>query len=515
MGRIERVVDRTRYSIVLIALLAVSCGQGAQGSGSDASFVPVENPTNEHAWQLFQQAKHEESMREYKSVLLKDDKDANAHYGVACNLDSLGKYEEALAEYNIAYSLNPEHTGVLNDRGNLYGKLKQYDKEIADYSRAIELEPWNAANWNDRSSAYLDIYKDDLALKDATESVIRDGEYVNPHYYRGVAFWRMGENKKALIALRAALDYEPTFANAHDLMGNIYSENENFRKAIDHYTQALTLRPKQYYFYVKRANSYDELGKHDDALRDLKRAVELAPEKSYARDALFKHEYLMEHGNLSDAELFPIGCCALLDHMNEHRHDILMPDIPTKKNIEAEKRSLRVNGWSVNSRDDLLKNLKYLEDGGNRALFDEIATALKSSDPDKAFDELLKRHSETYGREKLLDRRTVVAKYGDKLGKKSLVGWDMIRYIHLCRWGALAGYMSEEEAWNRIKPVAQKLQKTFDSWEDLGDNYLIGRRFWNKKVSLEGASEFQKIVDWLKTNKDSPWVKVDWNTDLS
>ena len=102
-----------------------------------------------------------------------------------------------------------------------------------------------------------------------------------------------------------------------------------------------------------------------------------------------------------------------------------------------------------------------------------------------------------------------------KLGKKSLVGWDMIRYIHLCRWGALAGYMSEEEAWNRIKPVAQKLQKTFDSWEDLGDNYLIGRRFWNKKVSLEGASEFQKIVDWLKTNKDSPWVKVDWNTDLS
>ena len=78
---------------------------------------------------------------------------------------------------------------------------------------------------------------------------------------------------------------------------------------------------------------------------------------------------------------------------------------------------MRVNGWSVNSRDDLLKNLKYLEDGGNRALFDEIATALKSSDPDKAFDELLKRHSETYGREKLLDRRTVVAKYGDKLGK--------------------------------------------------------------------------------------------------
>ena len=99
MGRIELVVDRTRYSIVLIALLAVSCGQGAQGSGSDASFVPVENPTNEHAWQLFQQAKHEESMREYKSVLLKDDKDANAHYGVACNLDSLGKYEEALAEW--------------------------------------------------------------------------------------------------------------------------------------------------------------------------------------------------------------------------------------------------------------------------------------------------------------------------------------------------------------------------------------------------------------------------------
>lgn len=70
-------------------------------------------------------------------------------------------------------------------------------------------------------------------------------------------------------------------------------------------------------------------------------------------------------------------------------------------------------------------------------------------------------------------------KYKDEFGEKSIAAWDYDRYISLCGWGYIAGYLSEEEAWQRIMPAARLLQKTFESWIDLGKNHVVGREFWS------------------------------------
>jgi hypothetical protein len=55
--------------------------------------------------------------------------------------------------------------------------------------------------------------------------------------------------------------------------------------------------------------------------------------------------------------------------------------------------------------------------------------------------------------------------------------WDLVRYIALCRWGHLAGVLSEAEAWDQITPAAVRLQQTFVSWQDLHGGFLIGREY--------------------------------------
>jgi hypothetical protein len=101
------------------------------------------------------------------------------------------------------------------------------------------------------------------------------------------------------------------------------------------------------------------------------------------------------------------------------------------------------------------------------------------------------------------------------LGDKSLWGWDYSRDICLCRWGYMAGYITEEEAWKRIMAVARILQSKFASWEDLGRNYLIGRQFWSYKHTEEGEYLYEDAFMRLFDMPSSPWNKYPWDLPLS
>ena len=59
------------------------------------------------------------------------------------------------------------------------------------------------------------------------------------------------------------------------------------------------------------------------------------------------------------------------------------------------------------------------------------------------------------------------------------------------------------------------LQKKFDSWEDLGQNYLIGRRFWSHKYTTEKGDLYEDAFQRLLDMRSSPWNKYPWDMDLT
>jgi hypothetical protein len=79
----------------------------------------------------------------------------------------------------------------------------------------------------------------------------------------------------------------------------------------------------------------------------------------------------------------------------------------------------------------------------------------------------------------------------------------------------LAGYLTEDEAWDRIMPAAALLQKTFDSWKDFGENYLIGRQFWSYEQTKKEGQVFRDIYRKLLANSSSPWNRNPWDMELS
>lgn len=99
-----------------------------------------------------------------------------------------------------------------------------------------------------------------------------------------------------------------------------------------------------------------------------------------------------------------------------------------------------------------------------------------------------------------------VKDHGKNIEKNDFLAWDYVRAIHILGWGYLAEYLAEDEAYDMMKPFAKKLQEQFDSWDEMSENYLLGRGYWNYEETDHDMLE----EDRQKLLKDagSPWVQI-------
>lgn len=206
-----------------------------------------------------------------------------------------------------------------------------------------------------------------------------------------------------------------------------------------------------------------------------------------------------------------LAASALLTERNGQRHDLLGGSERTDANVKNWKQIMR-DWWGINSRADLFMVLKWLDEGGHRQDFEQLGEFSRSLSA--AQHKELRRRLQFSDNEVGLHQLAMVDTYSEKLGKKSLLAWDYARYISLCRWGYLVGYLSEEEAWERMLPAARTLQSAFDSWKDLGENYLIGREFWSLERTQKDGHLYRTAFQKLLADPASPWNRYSWETSL-
>ncbi len=77
--------------------------------------------------------------------------DFETRYARALALRELGRAEEALADFDRACALAPDHAALRNDRGHLRLELGLWQQAAADFTRAIELDPTMLAAYNNRA----------------------------------------------------------------------------------------------------------------------------------------------------------------------------------------------------------------------------------------------------------------------------------------------------------------------------------------------------------------------------
>jgi len=198
---------------------------------------------------------------------------------------------------------------------------------------------------------------------------------------------------------------------------------------------------------------------------------------------------------------------SLLTEINRRSHFILTEYTATNSDEVASLRKW----WNINNRHDLLKTLQWIEEGGHRKSYDDCVKTLREhgqlTPPPETFYAVDVSMIPNRQERTLAVVRIIHARFD----KKGLVGWDFSRYVSLCRWGAHAGYLTEEEAWKKIMPAARLLQSTFQSWEELAYNYRLGRLYWSP---MKDETKLINAQDKLRTAYYSPWAGLPWQTNL-
>lgn len=179
----------------------------------------------------------------------------------------------------------------------------------------------------------------------------------------------------------------------------------------------------------------------------------------------------------------------------------------------AIKNALR-EGWNITDRDSAIEKINWLLDGGHRSSYHELILELKDN---KWLDLSIGDYLKKVGNQN--DAYRYIAAYHayQAFGERGIDAWDYCRALQVLGDCYVAGYINLEECLDQSLLIAQYLQSEFESWQEIGQSYLLGYQYWQKSKSDYADMEYKcrKSIyeDFLK-DTDGPYA-VPYDTVLT
>ncbi len=197
----------------------------------------------------------------------------DALYVLAVVQATLGKNDDALANYDRALALQPRHAEAWSNRGNTLKSLKRYDEALDSFDKALAAQPDYPAALSNRGAALFEMgrYEDALATYDRSLAIRPD--QVVALYNRGGALQKLGRFEEAVESYDRALSVNPALVEAHANRGNTLNALQRYEDALASFDRALALRPDLVEALSNRGNALNGLKRYEEALVNYDRAI--------------------------------------------------------------------------------------------------------------------------------------------------------------------------------------------------------------------------------------------------
>ena len=198
-----------------------------------------------------------------------------------------GNFTLALKELLKAESLNPDDPYLQNDIGLTYYGMRKYDKAIRHYKKALDLKSDYAPAMNNLGNAYLAQQRWDSAVEyyeKALESVL----YATPHFplsNLGAVYYEKKEYRRSEKYYLEALELQSDFVQALRGLARTYMAIGRFDDAIFRLKKAVRIQPEVALLHLELGNAYRMAGYRRDARDAYQQAIRLAPETAVADEA--------------------------------------------------------------------------------------------------------------------------------------------------------------------------------------------------------------------------------------
>lgn len=171
-------------------------------------------------------------------------------------------------------------------------------------------------------------------------------------------------------------------------------------------------------------------------------------------------------------------------------------------------------GWNITDRDSAIEKINWLLDGGHRISYHEFISELKDNGwLDLSIEDYLGKVGNK------TDAYRYVAAYHayQSFGEKGIDAWDYCRALQVLGDCYVAGYINLEECLDQSLLIAEYLQSEFESWQEIGQSYLLGYQFWQKTKSDYADMEYgyrKNVYEDFLSDANGPY-SVPYNTALT
>lgn len=195
----------------------------------------------------------------------------------------LKRLPEALADYDKVVAVKTDEWGVYQTRGYIYEELKQYDAGIAQLNRSLQLHPGDGNTLEGRALCYQHLRQYDRAIADYTAALNGKPEFrARVYMRRGTVYQSKGNDAKAIEDYSAALKLDPKDRNALLQRASCHQALGSYSDALADYATMLKNNPSDREALMARAQCFVEVDSDDKAIADYTTIVDRAPQDGAA-----------------------------------------------------------------------------------------------------------------------------------------------------------------------------------------------------------------------------------------
>jgi Tfp pilus assembly protein PilF len=171
--------------------------------------------------------------------------DIYSNYGLA--LDSAKQHQEALASFDRALALKPDHVQALNNRGLTLAALGRGAEALASWDAALAADPDHVEALHNRGNALYRLKRLEAALADYERFLVLRPNDLDVLNNRGGALAELGRLDEAFESYDRAFAIDPGLPEISINKGHICADRHRFEEALSCYAAAAalpTLRPE-------------------------------------------------------------------------------------------------------------------------------------------------------------------------------------------------------------------------------------------------------------------------------
>lgn len=143
------------------------------------------------------------------------------------SLHDAGKFNEAIAKYDEALSLDKDNSFALTEKAMSLESSKKYDEAIETCKRILQLyrNEDNKTVYITYGNALDHSGKSDLALKIYDDALIKHPNYYQLYFNKGITLFNTKQNDKAIQAFQKATELNPNHASSYNALAVLSSSN--------------------------------------------------------------------------------------------------------------------------------------------------------------------------------------------------------------------------------------------------------------------------------------------------